>query len=116
MSNKETGLQTIEVAGTVYRLQFTINALCTLEAELGADNVTDIQAMIGEQPSITTLRTLFWCGLQEHHPGTTKETAGKVMGAIGLVKASELMTSALLAALGHVIAPGADGPLADAAA
>jgi hypothetical protein len=121
MSNHQTGRVKVEALGTVYTLQFSINALCALEAELGTNEAMDIQALIGERPSVTVLRTLFWAALLEHQPGTRKEDAGAIMDALGLMQSAEIMTRALVMAMGNVgapgtAAPGAPAPLAVAAA
>ncbi len=115
MSNLQTGAVRVQALGKLYTLQFTINALCILEAELGANDTMDIQKMIGDRPSITALRTLFWAGLQEHQPQSTKEEAGRVIDAVGLVQATEAMTTALMAAMGTMAPGGAAAPLAPAA-
>lgn len=121
MSNHQTGRVAVEALGKVFTLQFSINALCALEAELGTNEAMDIQALIGERPSVTVLRTLFWAALIENHAGTSKEDAGKIMDALGLMQSAEIMTRALVMAMGNVgapgtAAPGAPAPLAVAAA
>ena len=110
MSNSLTGKIDCVADSKTWHLQFTINGLCALETELGAGEILDVQKLIGEKPSMTMLRTLFWASLQENHPGTTKEQAGTIMSAVGLVRATELVSTALVAALGMV--HGGDGPLA----
>jgi len=113
MSNSHLGKIDVRVDDKIWSLQFSINALCALEDELGAGQAVDIQTLIGESPSVSTLRTLFWAALQEHHAGITKEDAGRVMNALGILRATSIITQALLAAFGEMAkAQGDSGPLA----
>ncbi|HRY04517.1 MAG TPA: hypothetical protein P5256_15410 [Beijerinckiaceae bacterium] len=116
MTNTQTGAVTVQAQGKQYTLKFSINALCALEAELGAGDAMDLQQIIGERPSITVLRTLMWAGLQEHHPGTSKDDAGRIMDLVGLVPSTEAVTTALVASMNAVVGAGASAPFAAAAA
>jgi len=110
MSNTQTGKIDVVADGKTWSLQFSINGLCVLEADLGASDLTDIMGRMGATPSLTMLRTMFWAGLAEHHQGITKEEAGRIMQAVGLQRATEVVSLALMSALG--VANGAAGPLA----
>ena len=113
MSNSLFGKYDIRTDDKVWSLHFSINALCALEDEIGAGRAVDIQTLIGESPSVSTLRTLFWAGLLEHHPGVSKEEAGRIMSTLGLIRSTEIVTQALLAAFGDMAkAQGDTGPLA----
>ncbi len=113
MSNKPLGRYEFQAGGRTYTMQFTINALCALEAELGSDDVLDVAAVMAERPSLARMRLMFWAGLTQHHKGLTKEDAGDIMDAIGLEAAGGLVTMAIAAAFG---AGAKSGPFAGQAA
>jgi hypothetical protein len=113
MSNSHLGKIDVRVDDKIWSLKFSINALCALEGELGSGQAVDIQRLIGESPSVSTLRTLFWAALQEHHAGVSKEDAGRLMNALGLLRSTEIVTQVLLAAFGDMAKMQGDtGPLA----
>jgi hypothetical protein len=89
----------IEAAGKAYTLIYTVGSLCALEEKLGT-GVTDIVGALADRGAfrLTTARVLFWGALLEHHPETTIADAGKIMDAIGIGKASALISAAVLQA------------------
>jgi len=79
-----------------YTLAFTINALCALEDRLGI-GVAEVGAQMGENMRISTLRTVFWAGLQAHHDAT-EEQAGDIITQVGAGEAGQLIAKAFAAA------------------
>jgi len=87
-----------EVDGQARTLRFDINALCTLEEALGIDSIAELQTLLGSKLSFRNLRTMFACGLG---PGTSVETAGDVISALGIAEAGELISQAINASFGE---------------
>jgi hypothetical protein len=80
---KAKGEVSVEADGKTYTLVFSINALCELEDKLGA-SVSDIAALSTNGKRFGTIRTVFWAGLQEHHPDLTLKDAGRIITAMGI--------------------------------
>lgn len=110
MSDKRNGVLEIKAGEQTYKLQYTINALCELEDSLGI-SMADIEKVLGDKPSLTNTRLLFWIGLREHHPEVDQKAAGAIMDQIGFAKAAGLATTALTHSFGQA---GAGDPLAAA--
>lgn len=104
VENKDDGWIVINARGKPYKLHFSINALCILEAEIEkimpAGDKVDVQAIMQGRPSIGMIRTLFWAALQQHHRGMTKDEAGDVMEALGMQGAAEAVARAFSRAFG----------------
>ena len=80
MANPHKG----EVALGDYTLVMSINAVCELEDALGK-SIDEIGAeMSGGSMRMGTLRAVVWAALQEHHPGTTMQDAGRIIGEVGM--------------------------------
>lgn len=92
------GIVTFQAAKRRWRILFGVNALCRLEAEV--DDEAEIRRLASRDdgdPKIQTIRVAFWAGLQEHHPDLTFEDAGNLMDRVGLVKAGQLLSTAMIA-------------------
>lgn len=65
----------IEIAGRALRLCYTVNALCAMEEMAGGslDNIMERQ--------FSATRLLLWAAMTEHHPETTLQAAGELIGA-----------------------------------
>jgi hypothetical protein len=104
MANKLKGEVGFDVDGARYTLAFSINALCELEEKLGGA-VVDLGTMMTGGKRFSTMRSVFWCGLTEHHPELTEKEAGKIMTAIGFNKADALIGEAFALAFPEVTPP-----------
>lgn len=82
MTNAVRGRVSVELAGQTYQLEFTIDALCQLEARL-AQPAVDLLARIGQDRSLAFVRTLLWGALREHHGALTEKQAGELLRAEG---------------------------------
>lgn len=91
-----------------YILVFSINALVSLERELGI-GVAEVGSQLGQALRISTLRTIFWAGLLQHH-NLNEEQAGDVIQQIGAVKAGQLIAEAFAAAFPEAAKGGAARP------
>jgi hypothetical protein len=115
------GHVSFEAGGRTWTLVYSINALIEIEESLGVA-VKDVGRILSSPDGVPlkTLRTLFRCGLVDHHPEVDDKTAGVLMSEIGLNgEAVEVMARALNAAFPPADpgAPqGAAGPLARPAA
>jgi hypothetical protein len=112
MANKQKGEVVFEADGKAYTLTYSINALCELESAFDG-TVTDIFAATSGKKRFTTLRTVFWAGLTDHHPGLSLVDAGKIMHALGLNKADAVAGEAFRLAFPER-KEDQDGPLAKA--
>lgn len=91
-----------------YVLIFSINALVTLERELGI-GVAEVGSQLGQSLRISTLRTIFWAGLIQHH-NLSEEQAGDVIQQIGATKAGQLIAEAFAAAFPEATKGGSARP------
>lgn len=82
-----------------YVFAFSTNALCVLEEEFGLDNISELQAILGEKPSLRNIRKLFRIGLTDCHPDMTDMEAGEIIDAMGGLEPSlEMIMRALTTA------------------
>jgi hypothetical protein len=86
-----------EAGGKRYTLCYSVNALIEAELSLGM-GVADIGAMFAQDVRLAPLRTLFRCGLVEHHPEVTDVEAGRMMTALGIAESAALVGRAFAAA------------------
>ena len=66
-------MKAIEINGTGYQLEFSVNAICALE-EYTHKGFSE--CLTGE---FSALRNLLWCGLLKHHPKLTRAQAGDLL-------------------------------------
>ena len=93
------------VSGEAYALQFTIDAICTLEELLDKSSM-EIFTLLA-RGRIGVLRAAMWTGLQAHHPKVTVREAGELIPQIrGEQKALQLVTRAMNLAFGEVDGDG----------
>ena len=113
MSDVSNGAVLFDVGGRQYKMVLSINALCTLEANLGA-SVSTIVGMLGssENVRLSDIRTVFWATLLDHQPDTDKVSAGALMDALSLPRVMALIMTAVTRAFPEAPKGGA-GPLAD---
>lgn len=98
MINPHKGEVAFEANGQRYVLQFSIDAVCTLEGETGKGFVALVEEL-EQNPSLTLMRQLLWAGLLERHPDITLKEAGELIPAAGgLVGAMDLFNKAFTAA------------------
>lgn len=100
-SNPHKGEVSFElVSGETYTLQFTIDAICTLEELLDKSSM-DIFTLLA-RGRIGVLRAAMWAGLQTQHPKVTVREAGELIPHIkGDQKALQLVTRAMNLAFGE---------------
>ena len=90
------------VSGETYTLQFTVDAICTLEDLLDKSSM-EIFTLLA-RGRIGTLRAALWAGLQAHHPKISVRDAGEMIPQIranGDRKALQLVTQAMNLAFGE---------------
>jgi len=104
-----------EAAGRMYTLVYSINALCALEAKVG-QSISRIFFDLGNI-GISTMRTVFWAGLQQHHPEISENEAGRLMEHLGIHPATMLVMQAIVGAFPSADPTAAgDRPLEQASA
>lgn len=84
MANEHRG----QVALGDYTLSFSVNALCDLEDALGK-SVARIATDLADESNVkmSTVRTLVWAALRDHHGDVDLTEAGKIATAAGMVPA-----------------------------
>jgi hypothetical protein len=88
------------VSGEAFTLQFTIDAVCTLEELLDKSSM-EIFGLLA-RGRIGVMRAAMWAGLQAHHPKITLREAGEMIPLIkGDQKALQLVTRGLNLAFGE---------------
>lgn len=94
------GVVTLNVVGETFKLDFSVNALCLLEAE--QPDRMEIQQLLdpkGEGPKMATVRAALWAALQDHHPDVSVEDAGRLIDHLGLEQTGLKVGQALILAL-----------------
>lgn len=82
MANPLRGVVATRVGGLDYRLEFTIDVMCALEARLET-TATAIVERMGKDDSLGFLRTMLWASLREHHPELDEREAGELLREVG---------------------------------
>lgn len=82
-ANPQRGQLGFEVGGERWTFAFSTNALCVVEEEFDLTDITQLEKVLTESPSLRTIRTLFRIGLTDCHPAMTDREAGVIMEAVG---------------------------------
>ena len=99
MANPHRGEYSFQVGEQTYTLLFSVNSLCMLEEELG-ESINTIAAQINNPATVRmkTIRALVWAGLQEKHPATSLDDAGRIITDASIPKAMAAVGSAFAGA------------------
>lgn len=65
----------VELKGSIYKVEFHLGAFALIEDEYG--DVDTLLAKINKGSAKATI-ALLWAGMQEHHPGITREEVGSL--------------------------------------
>ncbi len=85
MANPLRGSVPLQVGDRSYTLSFSINALCELETELDQSVASIIKTIqTPEALRLSTVRSLVWAGLQDHHAGLSLVEVGQIITEAGL--------------------------------
>ncbi|AHK42210.1 hypothetical protein OV14_0052 [Ensifer adhaerens OV14] len=85
MANPLRGSVPLQVGDRTYTLSFSINALCELESELDQPVASIIKTIqTPEALRLSTVRSLVWAGLQDHHAGISLVEVGLMISEAGL--------------------------------
>ncbi|MGC5798897.1 hypothetical protein J4O76_17700 [Sphingomonas sp. NFX23] len=115
-ANPQRGHLGFEVEGVNWTFAFSTNALCAIEDEFELEDITGLEKVLNDKPSLRTIRTLFRIGLTDLHPTMTDVEAGEIMDAVGGLEASlELIMRAVEQAFPEAAAKGGAGPRVPAA-
>lgn len=110
-ANPQRGQLGFEVGGDQWVFAFTVNALCAVEEEFDLQNISDLETVLSENPSLRTIRKLFRIGLTDCHPDMTDREAGELIEAIGGLEPSlELIMRAVETAFPEAAKEGKTGP------
>lgn len=94
-----------------YVFAFSTNALCVVEEEFELNNISELQAILEENPSLRNIRKMFRIGLTDCHPTMTDIEAGQIIDAIGgLPPALEMVMRAIEVAFPEAAEEGTSGP------
>lgn len=98
--SKMMGARTFQAGDETYTLQFSVNGLCALEDATGMGIMEFIERFQPDhsgqsQVTMQAARTLFWAGLQQHHPDLSLQQVGDLMDRAGGFEAAiNLVTEA----------------------
>lgn len=112
MANKikgEIALPAVDVEGFEKggTIVLNFNALCALEDELGT-TIDSLGSVALKSPK--TIRTIFRIGLAHHHGDIADAVAGDVIQELGLMKAAEIVISAMTASFPEAAKDGTGNP------
>lgn len=99
MANIQRGQVELKAGDKTYTLQFTVNAICELEARLGL-GIAKIAKTMSEpaEVSLTFARALAWAALRSHHPNLTLDQAGDIVQEVGMTETIDQVGLAFMAA------------------
>lgn len=115
MGNPVRGIVDVDAGGKAVRLQFTANAICDFEDREKTGFVEFLAKLDAEGASgkvrLSDMRKLIWAGMIEHQPEATLRDAGAIIDALGgPMKATDVLRSAIAAALPESEDAGASAP------
>lgn len=89
MANPHKGEVPLDIDGETYKISLSLNAMCELEDAFERPLIAVISDLekAQEDPTklrVTTVRTLVWGALQDHHPEIDLKQAGILAGRAGL--------------------------------
>lgn len=109
--NPHRGHLGFEVDGQQWVFAFSTNALCAVEEEFDLKDITELEKVLSDSPSLRTIRKLFRIGLTDVHPDMTDIEAGQIMEAVGGLEPSlELIMRAVEQAFPEGAKKGGAGP------
>lgn len=91
--NPVKGEVTFEVSGVTHTLQFSIEALATLEDLLNKPTPLIVSEIASQR--VGTIRGALWAGLQAHHPKITVHEAGELLRQLKIAPAMALVAEAI---------------------
>ena len=110
-ANPQRGQMGVEVGGRTLTFAFSTNALCAIEDEFDLDDITGLEKVLNDSPSLRTIRKLFRIGLTDLHPDMTDVEAGGIMDVVGGLEPSlELIMRAVEQAFPEAAAKGTADP------
>lgn len=110
-ANPQRGQLGFEVKGERWTFAFSTNALCVVEDEFELKDITELETVLSDKPSMRTIRTLFRIGLTDMHPDMTDVEAGRIMEEVGgLEQSLELIMLAVQQAFPEAAKEGGAGP------
>ena len=110
-ANPQRGQLGFEVDGQRWTMAFGTNALCAIEDEFGLTDITQLEGVLNNKPSLRTIRTLFRLGLTDCHPDMTDMEAGQLIDAVGGLEPSlELVSRAIEQAFPEAAKDGTADP------
>lgn len=92
MANRVKGEVGFTADGQDYTLLLDFNALCELE-----EVVPGLMDGTAEIKSPSAVRAVFHAALSEHHAGLDVKAAGRIIHAVGIARAGELIGEAMAA-------------------
>lgn len=95
MANQVRGEVEFEAEGERYTLLLDFNALCELE-----DTVPGLMDGSAEMAKPSAIRAVFHGALQAHHPEIDPKGAGRLIQAVGIAEAGDLIKRASEASFG----------------
>ena len=110
-ANTHRGQLGFEVDGQEWVFAYTTNALCEVEEAFDLKDISELETVVANNPSLRTIRTLFRIGLTDCQPDMTDREAGEIMEAVGGLEPSlELVMRAIETAFPGAAKDGTQNP------
>lgn len=100
MANPHLGEVPLVAGDETYKVSLSLNAMCELEDAFGKpllEVIGDLEAAQADPTKLrlSTVRTLVWGALQDHHPDVDVKQAGIIAGHAGLPVVMEAIVTAI---------------------
>ncbi len=95
MANPARGSVPLQAGDRAYTVSFSVNAICELESAFDQP-VAKIAGMLSEPENIrmSTVRSIIWAGLRDHHEDMEVREAGQIMSDAGMPACMEAIGAA----------------------
>jgi hypothetical protein len=81
--NPHRGEVPLTIGGQQFTLRCSVNAICTIEEQMGKGIVAIVMDLQRGNISLTLIRAMLWAMLQEKHPDVTLMEAGEMIPLAG---------------------------------
>lgn len=98
MANAQKGEVSFEALGQSWTIKLGTNAMCEIEDRTGMSINKIGDKLNGDGFTMKLMRTVFVCGMLDHHEGITDRDVGNILDDIGFEQASDVMQRAFVIA------------------
>lgn len=98
MANAQKGEVSFEALQQSWTIKLGTNAMCEIEDRTGQSINKIGEKLNGDGFTMKLMRTVFVCGMLDHHDVITEKMVGDILDDIGFEKASDIMQRAFVIA------------------